>query len=184
METINEKGKQEIREFLAANHKLGGDHFTDSMIDAWVAEAEFQLREGNPPIIEIKSWDSVSGHTMEYTVSDEGVSTYKAKLDDWLNAGYKGYEVPARSEAFKLADFLLQKRIEEKYYITVCVYDHSRYPDYPEAYTEQYNFMPTSRFSIGEDKPFFEVSMNGEFTVEECEMWLEKLWNTLHGGEK
>ena len=27
METINEKGKQEIREFLAANHKLGGDHF-------------------------------------------------------------------------------------------------------------------------------------------------------------
>lgn len=31
METINEKGKQEIREFLAANHKLGGDRLGEAI---------------------------------------------------------------------------------------------------------------------------------------------------------
>lgn len=73
MKTINKIGKQEIREFLAANHKLGGEHFTDSMINAWAADAEFQMAEGNPPSVEIRSWDSVTGRTVEFTVSDKGV---------------------------------------------------------------------------------------------------------------
>lgn len=73
--TINAAGIAEIHEFLAANHRLGGDHFTDSMLRAWAADAEFQLAEGNPPRIEIHSADSVHGHTQEYTVSDAGVDS-------------------------------------------------------------------------------------------------------------
>lgn len=102
-------------------------------------------------------------------------------LDDWLNAGYKRYEIPSYSEAYKLADFFLQKCLTDdvgkKYHITVYVYDRSRYPDYPEHYTEQYGFMPVGHFSLaGIDSPFFEVSMNGTFTNEECESWFDKLW--------
>jgi len=73
MSTVNEIGIIEIKEFLAANHKKGGDHFTDSMLSAWAADAEDQMHQGNPPTIEIRSFDSVSGAAVEYTISDAGV---------------------------------------------------------------------------------------------------------------
>lgn len=71
--TINEAGLKEIHAFLAENHKLGGDHFTQDMLRAWAADAEFQLGEGNPAIIEIPQWDTVSGHTETFTVSNDGL---------------------------------------------------------------------------------------------------------------
>ena len=43
--TVNDTGLAEIQEFLADNHKLGGDHFTADMLRAWAADAEFQLAE-------------------------------------------------------------------------------------------------------------------------------------------
>lgn len=71
--TVNATGLAEIKEFLADNHKLGGDHFTSDMLRAWAADAEFQLREGNTPSIEIKSWDALSGHTETYAITDAGL---------------------------------------------------------------------------------------------------------------
>ena len=71
--TVNDTGLAEIQEFLADNHKLGGDHFTADMLRAWAADAEFQLAEGNSPTIEIKSRDTVSGHTEACTISDAGL---------------------------------------------------------------------------------------------------------------
>ena len=70
--TINTIGLAEIHAFLADNHK-SGDHFTPSMLSAWADEAEFQLAEGNPASIEIRSWDTVSGRAEEFTVSDAGI---------------------------------------------------------------------------------------------------------------
>lgn len=43
------------------------------MILAWAADVEFQLAEGNPAPIELRSFDSLSGHTVCYTISDKGV---------------------------------------------------------------------------------------------------------------
>jgi len=71
--TINDAGIAEIHDFLTERHKLGGDHFTPEMLRAWASEAEFQLSEGNPATIELKSWETISGHTETYTVSDAGV---------------------------------------------------------------------------------------------------------------
>ena len=71
--TVNATGLAEIKEFLADNHKLGGDHFTSDMLRAWAADAEFQLREGNTPSIEIKSRDALSGHTETYAITDAGL---------------------------------------------------------------------------------------------------------------
>lgn len=74
IKSVNEVGLEEIRQFLVANHKLG-DAFDRQMLCAWALDAEFQLGEGNPPSIEIKSWDSVHGYTQEFTISDAGIDT-------------------------------------------------------------------------------------------------------------
>ncbi len=80
--TVNSTGMQEIRQFLADKHKLGGDHFDESMIRAWAADAEFQLGEGNPASIEIRSFDSISGHTENYTITDAGLDVESIEIDE------------------------------------------------------------------------------------------------------
>lgn len=80
--TVNEQGLNEIKEFLAANHKKGGDHFTRDMLQAWAADAEFQLSEGNPATIEIRAHDCIHGYTMEYRISDAGLDAETIELDE------------------------------------------------------------------------------------------------------
>lgn len=75
IKTVNALGLNEIKEFLASHHKKGGEYFSEAMLDAWAADAEFQLAEGNPAMIEIRSWDSVSGATCEYRISDAGLDS-------------------------------------------------------------------------------------------------------------
>lgn len=76
MKIINKTGLFEIAEFLIAHHK-SGQAIADKVtrLSAWADQAEFQLSEGNPATIEIKSWDSLSGHTETFTVSDAGIDT-------------------------------------------------------------------------------------------------------------
>lgn len=80
--TVNEQGLNEIKEFLAANHKRGGDHFDRDMLTAWAADAEFQLAEGNPATIEIKSFDSIHGRTQEFTISDAGLDAETVEIEE------------------------------------------------------------------------------------------------------
>jgi hypothetical protein len=72
MNTINSIGLSEIKEFLIGAHKNGGI-FDDSQIHAWADDAEFQMREGNSPSIEVPARNSVTGATVEFTVSDDGI---------------------------------------------------------------------------------------------------------------
>jgi len=78
---INATGKQEILEFLVQNHKLG-NKLNDENINAWARDAENQLSMGNPPSIEIRSWESVHGYTQEYTVSEGGVYFQEFDIED------------------------------------------------------------------------------------------------------
>lgn len=80
--SVNEKGLAEIQAFLAKKHKLGGNHFDRSMLQAWAQDAEFQLGEGNPASIEIRSFDAVSGHTEGYTISDEGLDCEEIEIEE------------------------------------------------------------------------------------------------------
>ena len=80
--TINAAGLAEIRAILAENHKLGGDHFTDSMIRAWAEEVEFQLAEGNGATFEIKSWDHVMGWTQEFHLTDAAIETQMVEIEE------------------------------------------------------------------------------------------------------
>lgn len=80
--TVNEQGLNEIKEFLAANHKKGGDHFTRDMLQAWAADAEFQLSEGNPATIEIRAHDCIHGYTIEYTISNAGLDAETIEIDE------------------------------------------------------------------------------------------------------
>lgn len=80
--TVNSKGLKEIHRFLAENHKKGGDHFDEEMLRAWARSAEFQLSEGNSASIEIRSSDSVSGHTENMTISDEGLDCEEIEIEE------------------------------------------------------------------------------------------------------
>ncbi len=76
---INDAGAQEILAFLQASHKRGAA-LGDKELAAWVADADFQLAEGNTPSIEVRAADSVHGHACTYTVSDAGVSVRATQL--------------------------------------------------------------------------------------------------------
>ncbi|MBP3980885.1 hypothetical protein J8G26_09105 [Acidovorax sp. JG5] len=80
--SVNAQGLNEIKEFLANNHKKGGDHFDRDMLLSWAADAEFQLSQGNSATIEIKSWDTLSGHTEEFTVSAAGIDAEQIEIDE------------------------------------------------------------------------------------------------------
>ena len=80
--SINATGLAEIAAFLAANHKLGGDHFDRDMLRAWAADAERQLDENDRATIEIKSWESIHGYTQEFTVSDDGLDSETVEIDE------------------------------------------------------------------------------------------------------
>ncbi len=74
MKYINSQGIEEIYNFLIQRSKIDEDQLTHSMLQAWANDAEFQLNDGNPPSIELKSWQSISGKTEEFTISSAGVS--------------------------------------------------------------------------------------------------------------
>lgn len=79
--TINLIGKLEILEFLVQNHKLG-KKLDDENINAWARDAENQLSMGNPPSIEIRSWESVNGYTQTFTVSEAGVDFEEFDIEE------------------------------------------------------------------------------------------------------
>lgn len=78
---VNQDGIKEIHSFLASNHKLGGDHFDEKMLQAWAQDAEFNLSDGNPAMIEIRAFDSVSGHVETYTISQNGIDYTDIEID-------------------------------------------------------------------------------------------------------
>jgi len=71
---VNAIGRAEIHEFLLATHKKGA--WATQELDAWVADANFSLAEGNPAIVEIPERDSITHRTETFDVSPEGVSSY------------------------------------------------------------------------------------------------------------
>jgi len=80
--TVNEQGLNEIKEFLADNHKMGGDYFDRAMLHGWAAAAEFQLGEGNPATIELKPWESIHGRAQEFTISDAGLDAETVEIEE------------------------------------------------------------------------------------------------------
>lgn len=99
------------------------------------------------------------------------------EIKDWIDAGYKRFELTDRL-LNKNADFGLQKSFRDeqgkKFYITVYVYDRDKYPN--KYKVDRYGFMPTANFDLRDNQPFFNVDMNGTFTIEECEAWFERMF--------
>lgn len=101
--------------------------------------------------------------------------------EDWIKSGYRRFEL-CDNLLNKSADFGLQKRFDDekgkRYFITVYVYDWEKYPQH---IGERFGFMPTVNFALGNDKPFYDISMNGTFDIAECETKMERLW--IHFGK-
>lgn len=79
---VNENGLKEIHSFLAEKHKKGAGHFDSDMLRAYASEAEFQIGEGNPASIELKSWETISGHTENFTISDSGLDSEIIEIEE------------------------------------------------------------------------------------------------------
>lgn len=73
MQRINQHGIEQIRQFLAAEHRHGP--FTLDQLYAWAEQAEAQLEMGNPPTIELRAWEARRGYTLEYEIDQEGFDT-------------------------------------------------------------------------------------------------------------
>jgi hypothetical protein len=99
MSAVNAVGLSEIREFLETHHKRD-EPFTLENLRAWARDAEFQMSEGNPPSIEIRAFDSVSGHAEQYTISEDGIDVPASGMSahtpgPWVLVRYsKGTHLP------------------------------------------------------------------------------------------
>lgn len=73
--TINLKGIEEIKGFLESHHTK--KNWDENQLNAWAADAEFQLGEGNSASIEISQFYSKVKCTQTFTVSDEGIDWHE-----------------------------------------------------------------------------------------------------------
>lgn len=69
---INNRGLEQIAEALGQHHRLGRDHFTSPMLNAWAAEAERSFDNGGACTFEIRGFDSVTGRPVEVTIAPDG----------------------------------------------------------------------------------------------------------------
>lgn len=69
---INVNGFAQIADQLGRHHKLGREHFTPSMLEAWAREAEESFNDGRGCGFEIRAWDSVSGAPVEVVITATG----------------------------------------------------------------------------------------------------------------
>lgn len=81
--TVNENGLKQIHDHLIARHKLGGDdHFTRDMLLAWAEDVERNMNDDGRGELEIRAWDSVSGHTELCRITEDGFDAAEAAADD------------------------------------------------------------------------------------------------------
>lgn len=74
--TINQLGMQELTEFIRNHHKDGEILCNSpSSLNAWASEAEENLDNGSDPSIEMKWYETKSGHTEIFTISSDGFDT-------------------------------------------------------------------------------------------------------------
>jgi len=72
---VNPVGLAEIAEFLAAST---GTVPSPPGLCAWARDAEYQMANDNPPIIEVGASASLSGRPEMFTVSDAGIGSEEA----------------------------------------------------------------------------------------------------------
>ena len=95
---INEFGLLSIAKFLNERHLSGtGRGFTEDMIFVWGVEAEDKINDGQPPVVEISSWDSISGNPELFEVPAEGFDVVlpadSVDLGGWLIDGSLIYKL-------------------------------------------------------------------------------------------
>lgn len=99
------------------------------------------------------------------------------KEEDFLINGYKRFD--GGSAQLKHADYLLQRCIRDeigkKYFITVYVYDFSRYN---QPHLKGLSFMPDVQFREGGVCPTIDVTYidDESTTLESMETFFENLW--------
>lgn len=103
---------------------------------------------------------------------------------EWIDRGYRRYDIPyERREYHKLADFLLQKLVDDKvgkrYYITVYCYDRRNYLITNQITLPEFGYMPSAHYSLRDGNPFFNIEMNAVSDIDQVEHYFDLFWTTL-----
>ena len=72
MTRLNKEGFRQILQALNQNHRLGVDHFTESMLNAWAFEAEKNHMDGQGCHFEISPNDSITGQPVVVYITHDG----------------------------------------------------------------------------------------------------------------
>lgn len=78
--TVNGKGLDEIHQFLAEHHKDGLSFANKASLYAYALEAESHIDDKNPAFIELKSWETLSGHTETFDLSRECIDVEEVDI--------------------------------------------------------------------------------------------------------
>ena len=108
------------------------------------------------------------------------------KPADFIKAGYRKYPIGSFDRSTTLADFSLQKRIDDdkgkKYFITIYVYDYVK-SNHAGKMQKDWGFAPKSQFCRGKHPTIdTELIVDTNTSIEEIEATFEALF-TASGAE-
>jgi len=183
MKTLNITAISEIRAILSERHKLGGDFFTEKMLESWAKKVQFQLNEGNPPCFEIKSWEAISNHTEEHTLSNKCVDV---KID---------FEIDGKMFSILPDDLVIEidtyKSVNYPYSdsLTVRTTDHLtllacyRLPEDTHGDYAEWAEWNGCSFATNEDRKLFQSTIESKVEICTCYAIRDK-FNYLRNAEK
>lgn len=103
--------------------------------------------------------------------------------EDWIAAGYRSYPATGRRSEDQVLQKLVGDHRGRRYYITVYVYDRSRYMQHlgPDAQLgmPRWAFMPEVQFQGRDGAPTFDITMNGDFSIVDVDVYYEQFWRQL-----
>lgn len=102
-------------------------------------------------------------------------------VKDFTDNGYKQFS--NSNKAFNNSDFGLQKRIDDevgkRYFITVWVYDWSKYPQHNQP--NKLSFAPDVQLRLQNDMHInVQMLLNQDSTVQDIESFYHEMWEKMN----
>jgi len=75
VKVINDNGLEQIKAFLIKHHASGGTDLERHILESWGYDAEYEMSNGRPPCIHLRSWEAIDGCARDFLITNEGIDT-------------------------------------------------------------------------------------------------------------